>query len=253
MKEIDFTLFLGSDKVLDYFSFFKHQLQLLKRFKSYKFLLHERIMNFDFSDIRITEKQLEIFEFKIEKEENLFCIFYFEYEKLKTFSYEEKIITSIDLFFDTIWKTTLSSFQIFRLQNRFLEDFKEFSLLGREIQINQIQQEDIVDLSQSLELKNIFSSEQNYSIFISVMKNNSYLNEKNEFEIPIIFFSGILIFLRNNGVIKKVKNTEIVSILNNDCNYKISTASFCNGTAHPTDESEKKLFNELAELYMIKY
>lgn len=180
MKEIDFTLFLGSDKVSDYISFVKHQLQLLKRFKSYKFLLHERIMNFNFSDREITEKQLEIFEFKIDKEENLFCIFYFEYEKLKTFSYEEKIKASINLFFDTLWKTSLPSFQTFTLQNRFLEDYKEFDILSNQEHVNHTLIQNNIDLSKSLKLKEIFKDEKLFNkINFSKLKEHDVVYSKN--------------------------------------------------------------------------
>lgn len=234
MKEIDFTMFLGSDKVSDYISFVKHQLQLLKRFKSYKFLLNERIINFDFSEIEVTEKQLEIFEFKIEKEENLFCFFYFEYEKLKTFSYEEKINASIDLFFDTIWKTALSSFQIFRLQNRFLDDYKEFYLLSNQESINQTPTQQNIDLCNSIKLKEIFIDQNlfNKIDFGKLKEYNVFYDQNSEgFKHNERRFSDITflcIILENKKIIKLPTLKYINEIIFELTQETVSTTNFTN-------------------------
>lgn len=99
----------------------------------------------------------------------------------------------------------------------------------------------------------LFSKKDYYFKFIKVMEDNGYLDENNDLEIPIIFFAGILNFLKNRGVIKKVNNIAIISDLKNDFNYQMSTASFSSGVPHPTSESEKVLFDKLAKEFMISY
>ena len=85
------------------------------------------------------------------------------------------------------------------------------------------------------------------------MKNNSYLNENNKIDIPIIFFAGILTFLKKNGIIKKVKNIDIVKFLKDDFNFEISPSSFSSATPYQTKDEEKKLIDDLSKKFIIKY
>ncbi len=85
------------------------------------------------------------------------------------------------------------------------------------------------------------------------MKYNSYLDEKNQFNIPVIFFSSILEFLRKNGIIKKVKNIEIIKSLKDDFNFEISPSSFSNATPYPIKDEEKKIFDDLSKEFAIEH
>ena len=71
----------------------------------------------------------------------------------------------------------------------------------------------------------IFSSEENYNKFIFVMKNNSYLDENNKFDISVIFFSGVLTFLKKKGVIKNVKNIVGIKAASGDLSQIAKTVS----------------------------
>ncbi|WP_185113493.1 hypothetical protein [Chryseobacterium sp. CCH4-E10] len=191
----------------------------------------------------LTEKKMN--EFLIDYE-NLNNFFSYHFKKINQFgshNFNEKIDYCLQQYKKES-SNNLSSSSLMKLQGNFLAGAEEtlflHFLLYDEKKANS-------------SFASLFSSEGNYQKFISVMRNNSYLNGNNQFDIPIIFFAGILEFLKRNGMIKKVKNIDILKLLKKDFDFEISPASYSSGTPYPTKDEEKKLFNDLSTEFMIKY
>ena len=173
-----------------------------------------------------------------EKNKNEFLI---EYEKLDNF--QDKINYCLKQYRKES-SQKLTSSNLMKLQGNFLAGAEKtlflYFLLYRERKPNN-------------SFVSIFSSEENYNKFIFVMKNNSYLDENNKFDISVIFISGVLTFLKKKGVIKNVKNINIIKLLKDDFDFEISPSSFSSGMPYPTKDEEKKLFDDLSKELMVKY
>lgn len=213
--------------------------------KKIKELIYEKIDFTREESAKCTFSEIERFEKGLEYEnlDNFFVNHFRKVENSLAHTFEDKINYCLNRY-SVESRKILTAANLVVLEENFLNGaekalFLYFSLKNR----------DKVDKS----FKNLFSSDENYFVFISVMKNNSYLNDVNRIDIPKIFFAGILTFLRSKGVLKNVKDTEIVTALNFEFDFTISKASLCNGVPHPTNESEKKLFDEFAKQYIIKY
>lgn len=92
-------------------------------------------------------------------------------------------------------------------------------------------------------------------MFINVLKENSYLssNGKIDNEIEITFVAGILVFLRNNGIIKSLSAITIINAFKDEFNYTISTSSFSIAHPYPIKDSQEHLFKNLSKVYDISY
>lgn len=191
----------------------------------------------------LTEKTKNEFLIEYEKLDNFFSQHFKEISQFNSHNFQDKINYCLQQYRKESAKKLTSS-NLMKLQGNFLTGAEKtlylyFLLYG--------------ERKASNTFMSVFSSEENYSKFISVMKNNSYLDENNKFDIKKIFLAGVLTFLRNKGIIKNVDNIEIVKVLKADFDFEISTPSFSNGIPYPTKDEEKKLFDDLSMEFMIKY
>lgn len=191
----------------------------------------------------LSEKDITELKIQYDELDNVFSDWFKQIEKSPNHTFQEKIDYCLKRF-RTESLRNLTASRTLILQENFLKGaektlFLYFLLYG--------------EAKSNNSFMSIFSSEENYNKFINVMKYNSYLDEKNQFNIPVIFFSSILEFLRKNGIIKKVKNIEIIKSLKDDFNFEISPSSFSNATPYPTRDEEGKLFDDLSKEFVIKY
>lgn len=193
--------------------------------------------------ITLTAKNKSEFLIKYEKLDNFFSYHFKEISQFNSHNFQEKISYCLRQYRKESAKNITSS-SLMKLQGNFLVGAENtlflYFLLYDERKIES-------------SFMSVFSNEENYNKFISVMRNNSYLDENNKFDIKKIFLAGVLTFLRNKGIIKNVDNIEIVKVLKADFDFEISTPSFSNGIPHPTKDEEKKLFDDLSIEFMIKY
>lgn len=191
----------------------------------------------------LTEKDKNELLIEYERLDNFFSYHFKEINQFDSHTFQEKITYCLRQYRkESAMKLTSSS--LMKLQGNFLTGAEKTLLL-------------YFLLYDEKKTKNsflsIFSSEENYNTFILVMKNNSYLDKNNKFDITVIFFASILTFLKKRGVIKKVKNIDIIKLLKEDFNFEISPSSFSSATPYPTKDEEKKLFDDLSKEFMIKY
>lgn len=191
----------------------------------------------------LTEKNKNEFLIEYEKLDNFFSYHFKEIDKFNSHNFQDKINYCLKQYRKES-SQKLTSSNLMKLQGNFLAGAEKtlflYFLLYRERKPNN-------------SFVSIFSSEENYNKFIFVMKNNSYLDENNKFDISVIFFSGVLTFLKKKGVIKNVKNINIIKLLKDDFDFEISTSSFSSGMPYPTKDEEKKLFDDLSKELMVKY
>lgn len=192
----------------------------------------------------LTEKTKSEFLIEYEKLDNFFSHHFKEISQFNSHSFNDKIEYCLK-HYKKESSNNLSSSSLMKLQGNFLSGAEKtlflYFLLYDEKK------------AENSSFMSVFSNEESYYKFISVMKNNSYLNGNNKFDIPITFFAGVLTFLKKKGVIKNVKNIDIIKALKTDFDFEISTASFSNGMPYPTKEEEKRLFDDLSIEFMIKY
>ena len=191
----------------------------------------------------LTEKDKNELLIEYERLDNFFSYHFKEINQFDSHTFQEKITYCLRQYRkESAMKLTSSS--LMKLQGNFLTGAEKTLLL-------------YFLLYDEKKTKNsflsIFSSEENYNTFILVMKNNSYLDKNNKFDITVIFFASILTFLKKRGVIKKVKNIDIIKLLKEDFNFEISPSSFSSATPYPTKDEEKKLFDDLSKELMVKY
>ncbi|MDV3508140.1 hypothetical protein CMU89_05745 [Elizabethkingia anophelis] len=191
----------------------------------------------------LTEKNKNEFLIEYEKLDNFFSYHFKEIDKFNSHNFQDKINYCLKQYRKES-SQKLTSSNLMKLQGNFLAGaektlFLYFLLYGERKPNNSF--------------VSIFSSEENYNKFIFVMKNNSYLDENNKFDISVIFFSGVLTFLKKKGVIKNVKNIDIIKLLKDDFDFEISPSSFSSGMPYPTKDEEKKLFDDLFKEFMIEY
>lgn len=191
----------------------------------------------------LTEKDKNELLIEYERLDNFFSYHFKEISQFSSHNFQDKINYCLKQYRKESSRKMTSS-NLMKLQGNFLVGaektlFLYFLLFG---------ERKTKDLFMS-----IFSSEENYNTFVLVMKNNSYLDKNNKFDITVIFFASILTFLKKRGVIKKVKNIDIIKLLKDDFNFEISPSSFSSATPYPTKDEEKKLFDDLSKEFMIKY
>lgn len=210
-----------------------------------KKLLSERIKKAKFRAEQeiLTEKDKNELLIEYEKLDNFFGYHFKEINQFNSHNFQEKINYCLKQYRKESSKKLTSS-NLMKLQGNFLTGaektlFIYFLLYDEKKTKNSF--------------LSIFSSEENYNKFIFVMKNNSYLDENNKFDISVIFFSGVLSFLKKKGIIKNVKNIDIIKLLKDDFNFEVSPSSFSSGIPYPTKDEEKKLFDDLSKEFMIKY
>lgn len=143
----------------------------------------------------LTEKTKSEFLIEYENLDNFFSYHFKEISQFNSHNFQDKINYCLQQYRKESAKKLTSS-NLMKLQGNFLTGAEKtlylyFLLYGER------------NASNTFML--VFSSEENYSKFISVMKNNSYLDENNKFDIKKIFLAGILTFLRNKGIIKKCR------------------------------------------------
>lgn len=191
----------------------------------------------------LTEKNKNEFLIEYEKLDNFFSYHFKEIDKFNSHNFQDKINYCLKQYRKES-SQKLTSSNLMKLQGNFLAGAEKtlflYFLLYRERKPNN-------------SFVSIFSSEENYNKFIFVMKNNSYLDENNKFDISVIFFSGVLTFLKKKGVIKNVKNINIIKLLKDDFDFEISPSSFSSGMPYPTKDEEKKLFDDLSKELMVIY
>lgn len=191
----------------------------------------------------LTEQEKYVKQIDYDDLDNFFANHFKALENSKVHSFEDKVDYCLNKYAIEA-KSLLSVANTVVLEENFLKGAKK--TLSIYFKINKGKEP-------KKSFQSLFSNKEYYDKFILVMENNSYLSKDNKFDIPVIFFSGVLIFLRKKGIIKKVKNIDIVKNLNTDFNYKISEASISSATDYPTKDEEKKLFNDLSKEFMIDY
>ncbi|MFN3021360.1 hypothetical protein ACK1KB_10280 [Chryseobacterium sp. TY3] len=191
----------------------------------------------------LTEKDKNEFLIEYERLDNFFSYHFKKINEFDSHNFNEKIAYCLQQYRkESALKLTSSN--LMKLQGNFLTGaentlFLYFLLYNEKKTKNSF--------------LSIFSSEENYNTFLSVMKSNSYFDKNNRFDISVIFFAGILTFLKKKGVIKNVKNIDIIKLLKDDFDFEISPSSFSSATPYPTKDEEKKLFDDLSKEFMIKY
>ena len=213
--------------------------------KNIKELLYDIINAIREKAANVKLNELEKFEAQIEYNniENFFATHFKALENSNEHTFEDKIKYCLKKYAKES-KSLLSAANTVVLEENFLKGAQETLFYYFIINENK---------KPKKTFQSIFANKENYNKFISIMKNNSYLNENNKIDIPIIFFAGILTFLKKNGIIKKVKSIDIVKFLKDDFNFEISPSSFSSATPYPTKDEEKKLFDDLSKEFMIKY
>lgn len=222
MITIDFAPFIKHGSFSEYIDYFVSSLKVLKKGYNFKKALLNEVQNKKETCLKedFTDKEYEIFQFKIDNIENLFYFCFSQYENLKNFSQDEKIKFSIDLLFDLIWNTQpqMRGFRIYQLKKRFINDSREyFSLKSRENQqqkqghdINEIDDVDkIINKSTFDSLKDIFINKELFDkIDFSKLKNYNVIfknKESNDFELNkrhIADFLILISYLEKSRLIK---------------------------------------------------
>lgn len=228
-------------------------LKSIKKFKTYNTVYREEISEIlhSISPILISPKDQETLRLKIDANQNLFNEFYLQFSGLKEYSFEEKVGLTTEEFLEYLSCTKYEGLYTSKLKVKFKSDLIEFlNLQYKDKEIEQVNYEKSISLSK---FQTIFSKKEYFEKFKEVLFNNSYLDENGVLEIPKTFFGGSIIFLRNNGIIKKITNVKVVEAIKDEFNFKISKETMCIADPYPTDESEEKLFNDLSKAFKINY